>query len=153
MREYKFRGKRLDNDEWVEGHYGKKTHPRTGEDQHYILVNVSLMASASSYFVNYEVDPATVGQFTGFVDCKGHEIYKDSICRYWMDGVWKVGYIIWHQGGFAIHVTKMGDIKTSRTFNFQSFIPTPDRGNVMGDQFEVIGNIHDNPDLLEGGRE
>jgi len=32
---------------------------------------------------------------------------------------------------------------------FQSFIPVPDVGNILEDQFEVIGNIYDNPELLE----
>jgi uncharacterized phage protein (TIGR01671 family) len=141
VRQIKFRGKRLDNGEWV---YGDLGHTVIGG-------KIFCFISIPTYGPTYEIDPATVGQFTGFVDCKGHEIYKDSICRYRLDVVWRVGYIIWHQGGFAIHVTKMGDIKTSRIFNFQTFIPTPDKGNVMGNQFEIIGNIHDNPSLLEGG--
>lgn len=51
--------------------------------------------------------------------------------------------------GFALRVFRMGERTTNKLFKFQTFIPVPDTGNIMNDQFEVIGNIWDNPELLE----
>lgn len=89
-------------------------------------------------------------QYTGLKDKGGVEVYEGDICKYWMDGVWKIGYIVWCRGGFALRVFKMGERDTDEMFPFQHFIPVPRTGNVMQDQFEIIGNIHDNPELLGG---
>lgn len=89
-------------------------------------------------------------QYTGYRDSKGKEIYEGSICRYWMDSMWKVGVIIWHRGGWAIDIISM-DGKSHRgvIFEFQSFIPVPCQGNEMGDQFDVVGSIHENPEIVK----
>jgi len=134
MREIKFRGKRIDNGEWVYGHYflGVPSPLDENKQRHYIAPPLGL---------GDEVDPASVGQFTGLKDSKnGREIYEGDVCKYLMDGVWNYGYVFWDQGGFALKVFRMG----------QTFIPVPDDGETMTDRFEVIGNIHDNPELIEG---
>jgi uncharacterized phage protein (TIGR01671 family) len=89
-------------------------------------------------------------QYTGLHDKNGKEIYEGDICKYWMDSVWKHGYVFWSQGGFALKVFRMGEKTVDVVFKFQAFIPVPDDGETMTDQFEVIGNIYDNPELLEG---
>jgi hypothetical protein len=50
----------------------------------------------------------------------------------------------------ALKVFRMGEKTVDVVFEFQAFIPVPDDGETMTDQFEVIGNIYDNPELLEG---
>ncbi len=145
MREIKFRGKRIDNGEWVYGNLVK--YPKTenwvpqseiwffddeGGGEHYYIVN-----------------PTTVGQFTGLKDKSGQEIYEGDICKYWMDSVWKYGYVLWDQGGFALKVFRMEEKIVDVVFKFQAFIPVPDDGEIMTDQFEVVGNIYDNPELLK----
>jgi len=87
-------------------------------------------------------------QFTGLKDSKGVEIYEGDICKYWMDGRWKVGSITWERGGWAIHVVKYGDKVLDVVLHFQSFIPMPVSHITMQDQFEVIGDIYENPELL-----
>ena len=98
----------------------------------------------------YKQPNSVIMQFTGLKDKNGKEIYEGDICKYWMDSVWKHGYVFWSQGGFALKVFRMGEKTVDVVFKFQAFIPVPDDGETMTDQFEVIGNIYDNPELLEG---
>lgn len=71
MREILFRGKRTDNDEWVKGFYV------CIPDTHYIMTGK--FDSLTNGIINseaYEIDPNTVGQFTGLTDRNGVKIFK-----------------------------------------------------------------------------
>ena len=116
MREIKFRGKRLNNGEWVYGDLHIRTpFPHIHSEIDYGKVNI---------------DPHTVGQFTGLHDKNGKEIYEGDIVRCDMGGECEVSYCI--GGGFA-------GFDLSPAFH---------NGHQLKD-VEVIGNIHDNPELLE----
>lgn len=70
MREILFRGKRVDNGEWVEGFYACVL------DTHYIITG--RFDSLTNGIINseaYKVDPSTVGRFTGLTDCNGVKIF------------------------------------------------------------------------------
>lgn len=64
MREIKFRGKRIDNGEWVYGFYAKQ-----GKNHHIVKES----------FGGWVVDPDTVGEYTGLKDRNGVEIYEGDI--------------------------------------------------------------------------
>jgi uncharacterized phage protein (TIGR01671 family) len=68
MREIKFRGKRLDNGEWIEGDLLRM-------NGHWFI----FPDPAPGGIDKYEVDPATVGEFTGLKDKNGKEIYEGDI--------------------------------------------------------------------------
>ena len=70
MREIKFRGKRLDNGEWIEGDLLRML------DHWFIFPD-----PAPEGIDKYAVDPATVGQFTGLKDKNGKEIYEGDVIR------------------------------------------------------------------------
>lgn len=144
MREIKFRGKRIDNGEWVYGFYGYKEEINT----HFIVVE-TINLNYSSYFTDIPVDPVTVGQYTGIKDKNGKEIYEGDILRF-LDA--KLVY------------TSCGNeweefINTGCVEYFQeiakyivSFCESVDIEDIWFDteHLEVIGNIRDNPELLEG---
>lgn len=69
MRQIEFRGKRLDNDEWM---YGDLLHDNQGGCYIYPLDGLGL-------FVENKVDPNTVGEFIGLVDKKDNKIYDGDI--------------------------------------------------------------------------
>lgn len=116
MREIIFRGKRLDNGEWVYGFYalfasnkGLKRGIYTGAE--------------NGCVIPYEVIPETVGQFTGLTDKNGKKIFEGDIVY---NGVFKAQIELING-----HFSPFG----SDTF--------------FADECEVIGNIYDNPELLE----
>lgn len=134
MREILFRGKRTDNGEWV---YGVPTKDGRGE-----MVMVENIFECEEYNCRgancLYVDENTVGQCTGLKDKNGTKIFEgDIVKRAWFDkmGIYQIDY----DNGLARFVGRAGMIfKTS--FYYDS------------EEFEVIGNIYDNPEL-SGGKE
>jgi uncharacterized phage protein (TIGR01671 family) len=126
MREIKFRGKRLNNGEWV---YGNYIHfAGDGFEEHHIT-------SFKAWEDNDKVDPATVGQFTGLHDKNGNEIYEGDILSW--EG-YPPAIVSFIEGTFSV---------------FDS--TSDDTGQLLIEVLigaEVTGNIHDNPELLEGER-
>ena len=132
MREIKFRGKRLDNGEWVYGDY----HRRAG-GVHCIIAMEPDEQGKVCYVVN-QVDPKTVGQYTGLLDKNGKEIYEVDI-------------VSMSYASFETTVV----IKFSIEYRRGLFACVGDEGvyalrdcNGVAD-IEVIGNIHDSPELLK----
>ena len=126
MREIKFRGKRLDNGEWVYGYL-------IGND---VIVG-DIVESSNEYFNTefwYKVDPKTVGQFTGIKDENGTGIYEGDILRDEFDRVFRV-YWVDGEARFTIRQKKR---KTEYFMVISHIHPV------------VIGNIYENPELLKG---
>lgn len=145
MREILFRGKTTDGD-WTYGYY-VFTPKRTGIfgqtissadfDRHYIL-------TMRFNFVK-EVIPTSVGQFTSLYDKNGKRIFEGDICRFreWSNGdmCW-VGKVHYEYQQFVISGGKNKECKTPFTLAMSRFVSK---------NIEIIGNIHDNPELLKGG--
>ena len=128
MRDIKFRGKRIDNGGWVYGHYCYGRLDIKGNVQHEILQQ-NPVGCCGEY-----IDPATIGQFTGLVDKNGVEIYEgDVLLHHHNRNDWQSPPVKWK----AID----GEQYDSVGFEIDT--------ECVKDA-EVIGNIHDNPEILKG---
>ena len=130
MREILFRGKRVDNGEWSQGDLN---YYHTGS-------GVFIAARDESEFC-HRVITETVGHFTGLTDKNGKKIFEGDIIRFDYIGknlgVNGVESVVFENGKFGV---KWGWHK--------DFVCLDDFANTT---LEIIGNIHDNPELLKGG--
>ena len=146
MREILFRGKRKDNGEWVEGYYAKATYyldesAGSKKDIH-IIFPTDLTAYPRCEFSGYEeVIPETVGQFTGLLDKNGKKIFEGDITEY--KGFIKRDY-------YEIRFGEASFVHRDIVRQEIGGTPFDDIEYGMDSSWmEVIGNIHDNPELLE----
>ena len=77
MREIQFRGKRIDNGEWITGGIFQQKADDVKDEVVYIIDN-----SSNDVDWAHRVIPETVGQFTGVTDKKGNRVFEGSIFRY-----------------------------------------------------------------------
>jgi uncharacterized phage protein (TIGR01671 family) len=130
-REIEFRGKRLDNDEWM---YGDLIHDNQGGCYVYPLDSLGL-------FVESKVDDNTVGQFTSLTDKNGVKIFEGHIVRIYDSDYEEYSdeQVKFAHGVFGV------DNWTKKYLTTLSFFLT---GGDSEYSVEVIGNIYDNPELL-----
>lgn len=134
MHDIEFRGKRIDNGEWVEGYYYKAKYYRT-DDELCDYITVPHPKEYNEPSSHYIVNPETVGQYTGLKDKNGTKIFEgDIVKRFWFDIM--CIYQIDYDNVLACFSGRAG-------MNFTAFY-------CDSEEFEVIGNIYDNPELLEG---
>lgn len=129
---YLFKAKRVDNGEWVVGYIARYGH--TGKEKYYII------PSYASDLYSFLIDKNTICQCTGLKDKNGNLIWENDICDRkepypeivkYCNGDWTLDY------SYAIH-KESGGCYCNLGFY------TEERKCV-----EVIGNIFDNPELLE----
>ena len=129
MREILFRGKWKNSGEWV---YGNLFNPDKADTPTQICIGTYIARTC------YEIDPETVGQFTGLTDNNGRKIFEGDIikCKVHEMNEYRVrrGVVEYHGVGFIMNLDP-------NSWN--------DQKNISFD-CEVIGNIYDNPELLEG---
>ena len=144
MREVLFRGKRVVNGKWVEGFMYSQHFPLEFRDDFYIRC----------YDTDYLVIPETVGQFTGLTDKNGVKIFEGDILDVSSDvayggvAVHRLGYFVveFHNGCFmksALDDPQLSFFDNAKRKGLYHFIST--------DIHKIVGNIHDNPDILKGG--
>jgi uncharacterized phage protein (TIGR01671 family) len=112
MRTIKFRGKRIDNEEWVYGYYYMYPLNKNPINDHHYIVNHEWEPIFGGYLdKRYQIDPDTLGQFTGFKDSKGTEVYEnDIIYVVYAD---KKYFIKYEDGSFNLYHTdpKMAELR------------------------------------------
>ena len=143
MREILFRGKRIDNGEWVYGSFCmdaiEQFNGLCGVDGF-----IRLYDKAKGKMQTYEVDRETVGQYTGLMDKNGKRIFEgDIVAQNWYD------YDEPRDDSFGKVVFCEYDCSFSvMDVNKDGFMPLGRCGSYHW-EVEVIGNVHDNPELLE----
>ncbi|AHL18715.1 YopX family protein [Listeria monocytogenes] len=145
MREIEFRGKRIDNGEWVYGNLMQFEDSAT-----FIFADERKGASTLTYahfIINnmHAIDEKTIGQYTVLKDKNGKKIFEGDIVAFSEDDfhVFNSQVEYFSEDGYPAF-----DIKVPSTYYFDS--------NVFSEvsmsglyEIEVIGNIHENPELLE----
>lgn len=139
MREILFRGKTEYMGKWVQGDLYKN------------LKSVFISAdNAGSYAkTNHPVHPETVGQFTGLTDKNGTKIFEGDIVNYpdyylsWSGDVdieGNVGAVEWDKATMCFYFSNRNAVEMKEFFVLNGCMT----------EVEVIGNIHDNPELIGG---
>lgn len=138
MREILFRGKRKNGYDWVYGNYcGVECSLESGCGIECFIIEAPRDGSS------VKVDAETVGQYTGLTDKNDQKIFEGDICRFreWSKGdmCW-IGKVHYEYQQFVISGDKNKECETPFTLVMSRFIP---------ENIEVIGNIYDNPELIE----
>ena len=126
-----FRGKDLIHNKWI---YGGLAEDKDGN---------AVILSKNNWQKGGCVDKETIGQFTGLLGKNGKEIYEGDILLFRTDiFTSKPIVVVFHHGAFGYFYT--GDfVSFVGNTNFKFYI------NGSDESFEIIGNIHDNPELIK----
>lgn len=139
-REIEFRAKRKDNDEWVYGFYSQfHNRPTNNEpNSHQIFEVLSdeksiRLAGTSIGGIWHIVDEATLGQYVGLKDKNGTKIFEGDILKHFYSSIEIYGFyenldVFYEEGKFFGGCYDLWDVACSS---------------------EIIGNIYDNPELLQ----
>ncbi len=144
MCEIIFRGKEKNTKKWVHGGYASKSETtyafaedyekKPVETKHYIVADEMTDWGLPNKLVCYEVIPETIGQYTGLKDKNGVKIFDGDICLFDPGKEERANFVVgWCEGGWMVEGNGQDDIDELDGF--------------FCVRCEVIGNIHDNPEL------
>lgn len=150
MREIIFRAKRKDNGEWVQGYLVK-------------MFSALNIIDKNNENIVYEIIPETVGQFTSLTDKNGKKIFEGDIVRYCDEDCYYYpedcteffGKVVQECGAFGVGTDKELPLELENWCNNDNFVSLWEiywNLNCCDGELpmlEVVGNSHDNPELLE----
>lgn len=128
-REILFRGKRVDNDEWVEGDLFR-------------IISTNRFFITHYNSMQFEIITETVGQFTGLTDKNGNKIFEGDYIK--LSGGLRLdfypdnGVIVFNRTCFVMKAKTENGEPWHFSINFSD-----------GTEIEIVGNIYDNPELLK----
>jgi len=129
MREILFRGKRIDTGGWINGFYAELTDGTGQGVEHWIFTGEGGYGIPTDilFYRQYLINPETVGQYTGFKDLNESRIFEGDIIE---DESRMAALVVFEEGSFFA--------------DYDGYEP-----QYLGDWGEIIGNVFDNPELLE----
>ena len=143
MREILFRGKANGGCCWVYGHYAVLNDGYRPDWKRHYLLSGELRYNdqyGKEDIRKVEIDPKTLGQYTGLKDKNGKRIYEGDIVECWSEGVNAKGTVQQRKDGMWIIYPAWQKVI------MWSLCPDEHCNTTV----EVIGNIHDNPELIGG---
>lgn len=147
MREILFRGKKY-NGEWTYGYYVQADYSWHGYGRHKEWLVCSARSNGGWFALQekHAVIPETIGQYTGLTDKNGTKIFEGDITTVPLswdgDDVMDVGRVFYSK-------QSCGFYRTSKAFGGVFGVASGLSG-IGTDEYEVIGNIYDNPELIGG---
>ena len=142
MREILFRGKRLQGGNWVEGYFFKsdinKRERESGKATMIFTPDCDTFITVPECHNSFMVVSDTVGQYTGLKDKNGKRIFEGDIAKVLQGKDKDIAYVGFENGAFMLY-PKTGNIyeRTLWEYWYNDW------------DVEVIGNVTDNPELLE----
>ena len=141
MREILFRGKRVDNGEWIEGYF------LPGNERKSLHPCIFVYLPETQSFECFDIDIDTLGEYTGLTDKNGTRIFEGDILGYSEQSELRylnnVRFVVLYDNLNACFVVERyvnGNYKLQK--RLATFNPSK--------HLEVIGNVYDNPELLKG---
>ena len=135
MREILFKAKSVEYGKWLEGYYLKK-YDFLGKEVHFIFLEYRPNAWRC-----IEVNPDTICQFTGLCDKNGKKIWENDILMAHLDESYPEDAtyeaVEWGVAGWVTHEANSIDRQYIGEFDLE--------------HYEVVGNVFDNPELLQEG--
>lgn len=132
-REILYRGARMEDGKFV---YGSLVFVKENDKSENELPHI-VISYGPDTFDWFEVDPETVGQYTGMTDKNGTKIFEGDIVRH-IDTMCHVVEVVNSEVYFDTEMLEFGFRYSNELFHCQ-----------FNNEFEVIGNIYDNKELLK----
>lgn len=157
MRDIIFRAKRTDNGEWVEGSLLTETHDIAGNIEKRCKISDITYGQDDEGFATYMsgveeyVHQNTVCEWTGLTDKNGKKIWENDVVKTHYANAKKADFIeqvVFRKGKFCAKGHTTGGCRTW-TLLWDGTPHLKTDASVYMDELEVIGNVFDNPDLLE----
>ena len=153
-REILFRGKRMDNGEWVKGTPFFAYPTNSCRMIQAMEVHPDFVDEGNVYYSEgFPVAPETVGQFTGLTDKNGQKIFEgDLLDQSILGNDHTLEKIVIRNGCVGYEPVFPDKVHPSDSM-WKSFWRQDEQEMWPTEFFAIVGNIHDNPELLEEGHE
>ena len=149
-REILFRGKRVDNGEWVHGKGLQQCKDELGNEIVAIFTDIvkseKYTKKEGRYTLYYmPVKAETLGQFTGLKDKNGKKIFEGDILRLTGSPSNLTVEVVYNEEdtSFILKLTSINEVSTRTLGSWQS----------LGYECAIIGSVYDNPELMKGDRQ